>query len=564
MNFNELPLRVPNIKECEKFYKEAYEKIKLANNAKEVASLMKKMYKFESDLETDVTVISIRYSIDTANKDYLDAKNATDEIIPVISSYKMPIIKEILSKPFRKELENIFGEYLFQKYEGAVKSFDEKIIPDLIEESKLTTQYDAILGGAKIKYKGQIYNLSGLRKFSQSLDREERKKVAKLSSDFFLKNNEALGEIYDKLVHLRDNMAHKLGFKNYIELGYLNLGRVDYDATMVAEYREQIRKNVCPIYKKLIKKQAARIGIKNPMFYDLNLSFLTGNPMPNGDAAKLVSEAQQMYNEMSKETGEFFTFMKESNLLDLETRLGKAPGGYMTYLPTYKAPFIFSNFNGTSDDLNVLTHEVGHAFQGYMSKDIKIPEYHMPGYEACEIHSMSMEFLAWPWMNLFFGKDAEKYKFMHLTDAIEFLPYGATVDEFQHYVYENVDATHAERCAKWREIEKKYLPLKKYNGFKFLNSGTWWLRQGHIFSSPFYYIDYTLAQVVAFEFLDESLEDKEKTWNKYVKLCSMGGKYPFRTLLKKAHLRDPFKKGTMKKNIKPLLKVLDNFDDAKM
>lgn len=564
MNFNELPLIVPDMEKCEKFYQETLKALQESKDAKTTAKIIKSLNKFESTLETNITVISIRYSLNTEDEEYKNAKNTLDETLPVLSSYKMPIIKEILAKDHLDELKKIFGEYLFQKYEASVKSFSDEIIPELIEEGKLCTQYDAIMGGAKIKYKGKIYNLSQLRIFSESLDREERKTVAKLSSKFFEKNNERIGEIYDSLVHLRDKMAHKLGFKSYTELGYLNLGRVDYNAEMVEEYRNEIKKNVVPVCKKLIKRQAERIGIKNPMFYDLSLTFLSGNPTPNGNCAKLTEEAQEMYSSLSPETGEFFKFMRESNLLDLEARLGKAPGGYMTYLPDYKAPFIFSNFNGTSGDINVLTHEVGHAFQGYMARDIKVPEYHMPGLEACEIHSMSMEFLTWPWMNLFFGDDADKYKYSHLVDAIEFLPYGASIDEFQHFVYENVDATHAERCAKWREIEKKYLPLKKYTGFKFLNSGTYWLKQSHVFGSPFYYIDYTLAQVVAFEFLNESREDKDKTWDKYVKLCKMGGKYPFRELLKKAHLRDPFKKGTMKKNIKPLLNILDQFDDMHM
>lgn len=564
MDFNELTINVPDLKKLEKFYSKILTQMKEASDAKTVTSLMKKLNKFNEGLETDITVISIKFSIDTTNEEYKVANDKVSEIMPVVSSYIVPIEKEILAKPFRKELEDIWGDFLFKKYENDVSGFDEKIIPFMIEESKLSNEYDAILGGAQIEFKGQIYNLSQLGKFTQSLDREERYEASKKMEKFFKDNEKAIGDIYDKLVHIRHKMALTLGYSNYVDYGYKRLGRVDYNSTMVKGYRDQIYKAVVPVCKKLIKKQAKRIGIAKPMFYDLNLEFKSGNAKPQGSAEYLVEQAQVMYNDMSKETGEFFKLMNDSHLLSLIATPGKRPGGYMTYLPAYKVPFIFSNFNGTSGDVDVLTHEFGHAFQGYTSRNIPVPEYHMPTLEACEIHSMSMEFLTYPWMELFFKEDTNKYKFAHLEDAIEFLPYGVAIDEFQHFVYENPDVTHDERCAKWREIEKKYLPLKKYNGFSFFNKGTWWMKQSHIFGSPFYYIDYTLAQVCAFQFFNESLKNKDKTWKKYLKLCKMGGKYPFLTLLEKAHLRNPFIDGNVKKAIRPLVKYLDQFDDQNM
>ena len=397
MNFNELPINVPNIKKLAKFFQNALVELKAANDAETVSKIMKKINKFGNDISTDITVIQIRYSIDTTNEEYRSANDKLSEILPQLSAYIIPIEKEILDKPFREDLEKIWGSFLFKKYENDVSGFDERIIPELIEENKLSNEYDAVLGGAKIEYKGKIYNLSQMSKFAQSLDREERLEASKLTEKFFKDNDAKIGEIYDKLVKVRHEMAKKMGYENFIDYGYKKLGRVDYNAEMVAKYRDQIYTTVVPVYKKLIKRQAERIGIKNPVFSDLNLSFKTGNPTPVGNSAYLVDQATKMYNEMSKDTGEFFQFMRDSNLLSLEAQPGKRPGGYMTFLPKYKAPFIFSNFNGTSGDVDVLTHEVGHAFQGYLSRNISVPEYHMPTLEACEIHSMSMEFLAWPW-----------------------------------------------------------------------------------------------------------------------------------------------------------------------
>ena len=564
MKFEEYPLVVPSLEELSKEYEKLIAKLENAKNADEQINTFRQVMKFDDHVETMFTIISIRYSLDTTNETYAHAQDVMDEVAPQLQVYSEKINKILLNSPYRKELEDAFGSYLFKQLELALKCFDAKIIEDLQKENKLVSKYDKVMAGAKIKFNGQTYNLSQMGKFTTDVDRNVRKKATKAVAKFFEKNHEEIGQIYDDLVPVRDNMAKKLGFKNFIELGYARLGRLDYNDKDVANYRKQIQEVFVPIWVKLFKRQMKRIKIRSPRFYDLGLNYLTGNPRPIGDAHFLVEQARTMYKEMSKETGEFFDFMTENHLMDLEARPGKQGGGYMTYLAEYKSPFIFSNFNGTSGDVDVLTHEFGHAYQGYCSRNIKVPSYRSPTLEACEIHSMSMEFFAWPWMDKFFGENADKYRYAHLADAMMFLPYGVTVDEFQHFVYENPNATHAERCAKWREIEKKYTPLKNYKGFDVYEEGNLWLRQSHIFQTPFYYIDYTLAQVVAFQFLVEMHKNQPRAWAKYNRLCKMGGKYPFTELLSHAHLRNPFEDGSLKKIARPLNKILKSFDDQNM
>ncbi len=564
MKFEEYPLVVPSLEELSKEYEKLIAKLENAKNADEQINTFRQVMKFDDHVETMFTIISIRYSLDTTNETYAHAQDVMDEVAPQLQVYSEKINKIMLNSPYRKELEDAFGLYLFKQLELALKCFDAKIIEDLQKENKLVSKYDKVMAGAKIKFNGQTYNLSQMGKFTTDVDRNVRKKATKAVAKFFEKNHEEIGQIYDDLVHVRDNMAKKLGFKNFIELGYARLGRLDYNDKDVANYRKQIQEVFVPIWVRLFKRQMKRIKIRSPRFYDLGLNYLTGNPRPIGDAHFLVEQARTMYKEMSKETGEFFDFMTENHLMDLEARPGKQGGGYMTYLAEYKSPFIFSNFNGTSGDVDVLTHEFGHAYQGYCSRNIKVPSYRSPTLEACEIHSMSMEFFAWPWMDKFFGENADKYRYAHLADAMMFLPYGVTVDEFQHFVYENPNATHAERCAKWREIEKKYTPLKNYKGFDVYEEGNLWLRQSHIFQTPFYYIDYTLAQVVAFQFLVEMHKNQPRAWAKYNRLCKMGGKYPFTELLSHAHLRNPFEDGSLKKIARPLNKILKSFDDQNM
>ena len=563
LKFEQYPLRIPTEKRTINKLESLIHELEECGSANTAKLAVKHWNKYMSELSTDVGVIQVRYTLDTTNKVYKNAQDKVDELSPIFSKYSNDFEKILLKARYRKDLEKLYGKYLFKMYENNQKAFDPKIIPDLIEENKLTSKYDEIMGGAKIEFRGGTYNLSQMGKFTTDSDRETRKEASIAMDKWLGEHDKEIGEIYDKLVHLRDGMAKKLGYKNFIELGYLRLGRTDYNAKMVKGYREQIKETVVPIAQKLYKKQMKELGIKDPQAFDYNLKFKTGNPMPVGDSKVLTGIAKEMYEDMSKESAVFINFMIDNHLLDLDARPGKAPGGYCTYFPVYKAPFIFSNFNGTDGDVNVLCHEGGHAFQAFLSSNIKIPEYQNPTLESCEIHSMSMEFFSWPYMSKFFGKDAEKYKYSHLADAIEFLPYGITIDEFQHWVYEHPNATHEERCAKYVEIEKANLPHKKYDFCPALAKGKWWIRQSHVFGTPFYYIDYTLAQVVAFQFLAEDLKNHEKAWKKYVKLCKLGGQLPFTGLLEKVHLRNPFEEGNVKKNISPLLKVLANFDTSK-
>ena len=563
MKFEDFPLTVPTEKKVNKALGELIKELEECGSVLTASSVIKRWNKVMTEFETDASLIYVRYSCNTKDPVYKRAQARVDELSPIVSNYSNQYARILTKAIYRKEMEKQMGKYYFQMLDASLKAFNEKIIPDLIQENKLVSEYDSIMGGAEIKFRGEVLNLSQLGKHLQDKDRETRKEAAMAMDKWLGAHEEKLAKIYDELVHLRDGMAKKLGYKNFVQLGYLRLGRMDYDAKMVKGYREQIYESVVPVCDKLYKKQMKDLDIKDPQYFDYNLRFKSGNPKPVGDAKKLVKVAHEMYSDLGPESKEFFEFMMKHNLMDLEARKGKAPGGYCTQFPLYKAPFIFSNFNGTEGDVNVLCHEGGHALQAYLSFPIKIPEYRNPTLESCEIHSMSMEFFAWPYMEKFFGKDADKYRYSHLTDAIEFLPYGITVDEFQHWVYEHPNATHEQRCAFWKSLEAKYTPHKKYDLTPTLARGTYWMRQGHIFASPFYYIDYTLAQVVAFQFFLEMRKDHEKTWKKYVKLCKFGGQAPFVTLLEHNKLRNPFVDGNVKKVIQPLEKILKEFDTSK-
>lgn len=562
MKFREYKYERPDFNQAKTEFESIIEKFENAKSGLEQIKLIEQSFKFFDDIDSMATLVSIRNSINTKDKFYEKESELMDENMPQITNYSNMLDKLVVKSAFKDELKAHFGDHYFNQIEVSLKAFDEKLIPLMVEESKLSREYSKLLAGAQIEFDGEIYNLSQMSPFTQSTDRETRHKAQLKVSEFFKENEQAIDNIFDKLVHLRDDMAKSLGYKNYIELGYYRMGRTDYGQEEVANYRKQIKNVVVPAVSKLTARKAKRLGIKDLKSYD-TIAFLSGNPTPKGTKDELIGVAKKMYQEMSKETNEFFNFMLEHDLFDLESKPGKQGGGYCTYIPKYNSPFIFANFNGTAHDVDVLTHEAGHAFQVYSSRD-HIPAQRWPGMEGAEIHSMSMEFFAWPWIEGFFKEDAEKYFFTHLSGAISFLPYGALVDEFQHEVYANPNMSPDERKSTWRRLEKEYLPFKDYGDDDFMDKGTYWFRQGHIFGSPFYYIDYTLAQVLAFQYWILNRDDHEKAWSSYYHLCKLGGTKGFVGLIKAANLDSPFIDGTIEKTIKPLMVFLDTIDDTKL
>lgn len=563
IKFKDFKYKRPDMELVKKEFTELIEKFNKGESCEEQSEIIKEINSLKEEIGSMGSLVYIRHTIDTEDEFYINEMDFMNEAKPVFEGLISEYYKALVNSKFRDELEEKWGKQLFTLAELQLKTFSEEIIEDLIKENRLTTEYGKLIASAKIDFEGEERNLAQMQPFIQSKDRNIRKTAYEAYIGFFEENEEEFDRIYDELVKVRHNIAKKLGYENFVELGYARMSRSDYDAEMVANYRKQVLEDLVPIVVELKERQRERLGLKELKYYDEPLEYLTGNATPKGDAQWIVKNGKKMYSELSKETDEFFTLMVEKELMDLVSKKGKSSGGYCTYIPKYKTPFIFSNFNGTSGDVDVLTHEAGHAFQVYLSRDQIVEEYYGPTLEACEIHSMSMEFLTWPWMELFFEEEVEKYKFSHLSGAVSFIPYGVTVDEFQHFVYENPEATPEERKRKWREIEKKYLPFRDYEDNDFLERGGYWFRQGHIFEVPFYYIDYTLAQVCAFQFWIKAMENREKAWEDYLRLCKAGGSKSFLELVKLAGLRSPFEEGTIKKVVGPIKEWLDSVDDSK-
>ncbi|TCZ73586.1 M3 family oligoendopeptidase [Paenibacillus albiflavus] len=564
LKFSEYTYKRLDLEEIKTQFNELLSQFKGAASFEEQDQLMSANNKLRGHVASTLQIAMIRHSIDTNDEFYKAEQDFVDEAEPILQGLMTEYYQAIVQSPFRSELEKKWGKQLFQLAELSLKTFKPEIIEDLQLENRLSTEYSKVIASAKIMFEGEERNLPQLEPFALSPDRDMRRLASEAKYQFYVDHEQKLDEIYDELVKVRTQIAHKLGYKNYVQLGYDRMNRTDYNAEMVANFRAQVLEHIVPIASKLKERQRNRIGVEQLQYYDDKFRFKSGNATPKGSPEWIIENGKKMYEELSDETREFFNFMIDNELMDLVSKKGKQSGGYCTFINDYKAPFIFSNFNGTSGDIDVLTHEAGHAFQVYQSRDYEVPEYNFPTHEACEIHSMSMEFLTWPWMELFFKEDTNKYRFDHLADALTFIPYGVTVDEFQHFVYENPDATPAERKQAWRDIEKKYLPHRNYSENAYLERGGFWHQQGHIFRSPFYYIDYTLAQICAFQFWKAMHENRELAWANYLHLCQLGGSKSFTELVKEANLVSPFQDGCLESVIGVIDSWLAEVDDLKL
>lgn len=493
------------------------------------------------------SICYIRHTIDTTDPFYETENAFWDEALPAFSDKQLDVYRAMLKSPFRKDLENDLGALLFSKMEIDIKSSDPSILSLMQEENNLQTQYQQLYSSAKIPFDGKELTVAQLGPYKQDPDRSVRRAAFAAEGTFFDQNQKAFDDIYDKLVKNRTEQAKKLGFSSYTPLGYIRMKRNGYGPAEVQKYRSQIVNDLVPVMNALKQVQQNRIGTEQINYYDDAFLFPDKNPTPKGSADEILAAGQKMYRELSPETAEFIDFMFESELFDVLAKKGKAPGGYCAYIPSHKSPFIFSNFNGTAGDVDVLTHEAGHAFAAYQAAKLGVlPEYEDNTLEACEIHSMSMEFLTSDFHHLFFGDETDKYALFHAESAVYFLPYGCMVDEFQHIVYDNPNLTPEERNEKWLELEGKYRPYLHFDNLPFYGRGAGWQRQMHIYLNPFYYIDYCLAQTVALQFWALFLQDKDDAWKRYLQLVNRAGTGTFVDVVKAAELKTPFEEGCVK------------------
>ena len=555
--FKDIEYKRPDFEAVKQTLGELTEKLK---NAESFAEAEKIYFDYQSvsvSVSDAYTLVMIRHTVNTKDEFYDEENEYLSEVFPTVQPYFLEFSSALYDSGFKPDFIAKYGKQLFSDIELEKKSFCEKNIPLLQKEAKLCNEYEKIIASADIDFGGKKNNIYGIIKYFEDEDREVRKAAYKKYAEFFESNEARFEEIWDELIKVRNDQGRNLGFENYIPLGYMKQGRTDYDANDVAGFREQVRREIVPLCSELYKAQAKRIGVEKVLAYDEKLVFNDGNATPVGDDDFLLEKAREMYHDMSSETGEFVDYMIDHELLDLKNRPGKAATGYMCSIDSLKAPFVFSCFNGTTGDVEVLTHELGHAFAGYeAARTQPITAYYSEPTDIAEIHSMSMEQFAYPYAEKFFGDKADKFRFSHLQEAVTFVPFGVAVDEYQHIVYAHPELTPKQRTAEWKKLEEKYMPWRDYGDVEFFARGGWWYHKIHIFLYPFYYINYTLTTMGAMEFKKKSAQDKTAAWKDYLNLCRVGGSKSYLETLKYANLSVPFEDGAVKKAISYAKEIL--------
>lgn len=545
MKFSEMPYKRLDKEKIDLTFQQILKDFDSAKSGEEQFEVHKRYYELSNDVYTSSTLAEIRHNIDMSDPFYDAESTYHDENTPVFYAATIEYMKKLYNSPFRPYLEEKIGKVAFKNMELQMKSMDESLVSLKQEENKLTSQYNKIIAAAKIDWNGEELNLSLLSPFLTNSDRNIRTEAWKKYTDFFSEKKEEIDDIFDKQVKNRTLQAEKMGFENFIPLAYNRMRRNCYGQAEVEAFRTQIKRDFVPFVTKLHDRRRERLGLSSLHFVDENVYFKNGNPTPKGSPEEILALGRKMYAELSPETKTFMDFMCDNELFDVLGRKNKKAGGYMTFLPNYKSPFIFANFNGTADDIDVITHECGHAFQGFLMAEDPILEHSDITMETAETHSMAMEYFTEPWMKLFFGDKEKDYIDMHLESAATFIPYGAMVDEFQHIVYGNPGLSIKSRNEAWRDLERQYKPHLDYSGNEYLLGGNFWKKQLHIFNDPFYYIDYVLAATNAFQYKVWMDKDYKAAWQSYLNFCKLGAKEYFTDLNKISGLRSPFEDGAM-------------------
>lgn len=560
--FEDMKYERPDIRAAEQNLKDITEKMIRAQSYEEAREQILAFDKASGHIQTANVLAQIRHDIDTRDPFYKKENEYWLSVLPELEAYTQNFHRAMLKSTYRPELEKEFGSIIFLNAEIAEKAFDPSIIEEMKKENQLAQDYENLLASAQVSFEGKKYTLSQMTPFKNDPDDRRRLSAWIAEGTWYKQNQPEMDRIYDELVHLRDTMGKKLGYEGYTSLGYYRLSRNCWTKEDIAVFRENVKKYIVPLAEEIYRAQAERIGRPYPLsFADAELVFRSGNPKPAGSAEDIIKAGRKFYDELSPETSEFFRMMTDNNLMNLLSTEGKAGGGYCTDIADYKVPFIFANFNGTQGDVEVITHEAGHAFEGWLNRNRVPSDTIWPTMEACECHSMSMEFFGQEWAEDFFGKDARKYKYSHLAGAIEFIPYGTAVDDFQHQMYAHPDLTPKERHAVWKQLCHDYMPWYRLDGeIPFYSDGEHWQLKHHIYSSPFYYIDYCLAQTISLEFWAMIQKDLPSAWKKYMAYTRQGGSDTWINMLKNAGLDSPFESDTLQNVAAEAGRWLRDFD----
>lgn len=556
--FSDLQYKETDYQSLAKMILDLTEKAKKADSPSSLEEVLK-IYDTEmEEVGYNYTLSYIHSSLDSSDSFWQEALQKESKGNAMLDT--TPLLKAILENKYFSSLEEKYGPVLRDKLNKSI-STGSKAQNERAEEGDLVSKYQREKAMVRINYKGKELSEGEVIPLFESPIREERIQSRKAVAKAFLEKKELFGSMLERLVSLRDTIAKENGFSNYLEYMDINYSRIGYGEKEMDAFVSEVKEYVVPVLSHIFEETRKRLGLEEMTVADISLMFVDGNAKPSGGAEVLKEAAKKMYKALSPEMEAFFTGMLDSHSIDVDFSPNKVSGmGFCTDLKKGMYPFVFGNLDGTSWDVTVFTHEVGHAWQSYASdQNLDLTLFREMPLDAVEIPSKTMELFSYPFAEEFFGKDGDKFRFAHFRNAVKEIVAYTSVHELNTWIYTHVGASFDEINEKWMEIQSSYYPNVSYGEMEEEEKkGAGLLRNMGIFMFPRYLISYVFSEMCAIDLFMEYLKDKDKALDSYNRLCRVGGSKSYPEILSAAGLEPSYKKGKVKDVMEKVKAYLEN------
>ena len=556
--FSDLQYKETDYQSLAKMILDLTEKAKKADSPSSLEEVLK-IYDTEmEEVGYNYTLSYIHSSLDSSDSFWQEALQKESKGNAMLDT--TPLLKAILENKYFSSLEEKYGPVLRDKLNKSI-STGSKAQNERAEEGDLVSKYQREKAMVRINYKGKDLSEGEVIPLFESPIREERIQSRKAVAKAFLEKKELFGSMLERLVSLRDTIAKENGFSNYLEYMDINYSRIGYGEKEMDAFVSEVKEYVVPVLSHIFEETRKRLGLEEMTVADISLMFVDGNAKPSGGADVLKEAAKKMYKALSPEMEAFFTGMLDSHSIDVDFSPNKVSGmGFCTDLKKGMYPFVFGNLDGTSWDVTVFTHEVGHAWQSYASdQNLDLTLFREMPLDAVEIPSKTMELFSYPFAEEFFGKDGDKFRFAHFRNAVKEIVAYTSVHELNTWIYTHVGASFDEINEKWMEIQSSYYPNVSYGEMEEEEKkGAGLLRNMGIFMFPRYLISYVFSEMCAIDLFMEYLKDKDKALDSYNRLCRVGGSKSYPEILSAAGLEPSYKKGRVKDVMEKVKAYLEN------
>ena len=480
-----------------------------------------------SNLSEVISEARARLYIDmTCHTDDEDIQKAwmafVENVQPKLSEYSDILNRRLIEHKAVQELPERF-DILVKGLKTDIEIFREENIPLNTQATKLVTEYNEICGAQMVEFDDEQKTFAQMAIYLENTDRSIREAAWKAVSERRFEDNERISEIYDELIQIRHQIATNAGYEGFQQYMFASMHRYDYTIEDCLEFHDSIESVCQPLRLRTDEEREQELGLGSLRPWDMGVDVKGRPPLqPFNEVQEMVDGCSRIFHTMSEELGNYFDQLDTNDCLDLDSRKGKAPGGYQYYLQKSRMPFIFMNAAGTQRNVETMIHEAGHAFHSFYSGHLDLIHERDSPIEFAEVASMSMELLTHPhWEEFYDAKNADRARRKHLEDIISFMPWMATIDAFQYWVYANPNHSREERAERWLELAERFGPKVDMSGFEEIHKVSW-QRQGHLFGVPFYYVEYGIAQLGALQMWKYHRQDTEDALTRYKAGLSLG------------------------------------------